>query len=209
MDQAPRLVLDSIRSRRSIRRYQARPVPHQVIENLLDAATWAPSSHNRQPWRFAVVQDEAKKIALAAAMGKRLREDLEGDGAPGQAIDADVSRSYSRIKEAPVLVVACVTMRDMDVYPDSRRKKAEWTMAGQSVAMAVENLLLAAHALGLGACWMCAPLFAPDTVREVLHLDADWDPQALITIGYPAESKSKTRLPLASVVKYLDTDEHG
>lgn len=204
--QDSQLLLDAIRSRRSIRRYQARPVPREILTTLLEAASWAPSAHNRQPWRFAVVEQGRTKVALAAAMGARLREDLEKDGAAAQVVDADVSRSYARFTGAPVLVVACVTMRDMDVYPDSRRKKAEWTMAGQSVAMAVENLLLAAHVLGLGTCWMCAPLFASDTVREVLHLDADWDPQAIITIGYPAEARAKTREPLSSVVRYLDTD---
>jgi coenzyme F420-0:L-glutamate ligase/coenzyme F420-1:gamma-L-glutamate ligase len=143
---------------------------------------------------------------LAAAMGERLRGDLERDGLPPGLIQDDVSRSRVRITRAPVVIVVCMTMRDMDVYADTRRKDAEWTMAGQSVAMAVQNLLLAAHAVGLGACWMCAPLFVPDTVREVLKLDADWEPQALIAIGYPAEAKAKTRLPLPAVVKYLDTE---
>ena len=76
----------------------------------------------------------------------------------------------------------------------------------QSVAMAVQNLLLAAHALGLGACWMCAPLFAPEIVRDVLQLDADWEPQALVTVGFPAEAKAKTRAPLETVVRFIDTE---
>ena len=58
-------------------------------------------------------------------------------------------------------------------------------MAAQGVAMAIQNLLLTAHSLGLGACWMCAPLFCPDTVRAALDLPDDWEAQALITIGYP------------------------
>ncbi len=67
-------------------------------------------------------------------------------------------------------------------------------MAVQSVALACQNLLLAAHAYGLGACWMCAPLFVPHVVRQVLELPAAWQPQALITLGYPAEEKSSTAL---------------
>jgi F420 biosynthesis protein FbiB-like protein len=197
-------IQDIIRSRRSIRRYHSTPVPRELLDALLDAARWAPSAHNRQPWRWAVVQAAETKQALAAAMGERLRADLERDGAPPEAIAADAGRSYSRITGAPVVIVACVTMRDMDKYPDRRRRKAEYLMATQSVAMAVQNLLLAAHAHGLGACWMCAPLFVPDTVRDVLKLDADWEPQALITVGYPAEAKTKTRSPLKSVARYLD-----
>jgi nitroreductase len=69
-------------------------------------------------------------------------------------------------------------------------------MGAQSVAIAVQNLFLAAHVEGLGACWMCAPLFCPDVVTTVLDLPPDWEPQALITMGYPAEVKTSTRAPL-------------
>ena len=74
-------------------------------------------------------------------------------------------------------------MADMDQYPDDRRQQAERVMAVQSVALAAQNLLLAAHAEGLGACWMCAPLFCPDVVRDALALPEDWEAQALIHAG--------------------------
>ncbi len=199
-------IFEAIYTRRSIRRYQDRPVARALIEKILDAARWAPSAHNRQPWRFVVIERAETKDALASAMGKQLRADLERDGAAPEAIEKDVTRSYQRITRAPTVIVVCMTMRDMDAYGDTRRKKAEFVLAGQSVAMAVQNLLLAAHALGLGACWMCAPLFAQDTVRAVLQLDADWDPQSLITLGYAAEDKAQARVALDLHVKFLDTD---
>jgi coenzyme F420-0:L-glutamate ligase/coenzyme F420-1:gamma-L-glutamate ligase len=189
-----------ILGRRSIRRYQDRPVPREVLEAILTAAIWAPSAHNRQPWRFAVMMSPDVRKALAAAMGMRLRADLEADNVPQEMIDQNVSRSFSRIGGAPVLVLACMSMTDMDKYPDNRRAAAERLMAAQSTALAVQNLLLAAHAEGLGACWMCAPLFCPDTVITQLDLPADWEPQALITLGYPAEQKQSTRQPLESRV---------
>jgi nitroreductase len=78
-------------------------------------------------------------------------------------------------------------------------------MAVQSVAMALQNLLLAAHAEGLGACWMCAPLFCPDAVQTALDLPDDWEPQALISLGYPAgPGKQRPRKPLADVARYYD-----
>ncbi|MGB8647989.1 MAG: nitroreductase family protein [Anaerolineae bacterium] len=200
--------LDWIRSRRSIRRYLKESVPRQVIDELLEAARWAPSAHNRQPWRFAVIESEATKAALARAMGERLRTDLARDGAPGEVIEADTARSYARISNAPVVILVCMTLRDMDIYADERRRQAERIMATQSVAMSAQNLLLAAYARGLGACWMCAPLFAPETAQGVLGLDADWEPQALITLGYPAESKTKSRKPLDAIARYLDTEEN-
>jgi F420 biosynthesis protein FbiB-like protein len=189
-------MLDTVFARRSVRRYRADPVPRAVLEGVLRAAVWAPSAHNRQPWRFAVVESAAVKERLAGAMGARLRRDLETDGVPEAVIEADTGRSYARITGAPVLIALCLSMVDMDVYPDERRAHNEYLMAVQSVAMAGQNLLLAAHEAGLGACWMCAPLFVPDVVRDMLELPDDWQPQALLTLGYPAESKAKTRHPL-------------
>lgn len=180
-------------SRRSIRRYQPTPISDDHIHLLLEAGRWSPSAHNRQPWRWVVIQSEHTKIRLANAMGARLRTDLTADNVPSEVIEADVSRSYSRITNAPLLLVLCMTMHDMDVYPDEKRSHNEMVMAIQSVAMAGQNVLLMAHALGLGACWMCAPLFCPDVVQSALDLPADWQPQALITIGFPAEAKSKPR----------------
>jgi coenzyme F420-0:L-glutamate ligase/coenzyme F420-1:gamma-L-glutamate ligase len=187
-------------SRRSIRRYTSDPVPPAVIETALTAATWAASAHNRQPWRFCVIRSAEQKERLARAMGERLRRDLEADGALEAMIAADTERSYSRITSAPVLIALCLSMADMDHYPDARRNEKEYLMAVQSAAMAGQNLLLAAHDQGLGACWMCAPLFCPDVVSAALDLPGDWQPQALITLGYPAETREKTRRPLETVV---------
>jgi F420 biosynthesis protein FbiB-like protein len=190
-----------IRSRRSIRRYTDQPIAPEIVERLLIAAIWAPSAHNRQPWRFAVIQTDPAKLALASAMGDRLRADRLADGDPVEAVEADAARSRARITSAPVVIAACLTMADMERYPDTRRKKAEYLMAAQSVAMAVQNLLLTAHAEGLGACWMCAPLFCPDAVKEALNLPDDWEPQALITLGYPADSgKPVSRKPLEAMM---------
>jgi F420 biosynthesis protein FbiB-like protein len=189
-----------IRTRRSIRRYAPAPIDRAILEELLTAATWAPSAHNRQPWRFCAVTSDDAKQELAAAMGARWRADLTADGTDPAEIARRVAVSHARITTAAALVVACVSMADMDAYPDPARQTAEWTMAVQSVALACQNLLLAAHAHGLGACWMCAPLFAPDLVRTTLDLPVEWTPQALITLGAPAETKTKERAPLAARV---------
>jgi F420 biosynthesis protein FbiB-like protein len=189
-------------SRRSLRRYLPDPVPPELIEQMLTAAIWAPSAHNRQPWRFVVMTEWTTKHKLATAMGDKLKADLTADHAPPDLIAKDTSRSYQRITNAPLLILLCLTLADMDSYPDPTRQQHEWTMAVQSTAMAAQNLLLAAHALDLGACWMCAPLFCPDLVKQTLNLPDDWQPQALLTIGYPAEAKEKTRQPLASRVLY-------
>ena len=94
-------------------------------------------------------------------------------------------------------------MIDMDSYPDKKRAEAERTMTIQSVAMAAQNLWLAAHSLGLGACWLCAPLFVPELVRQTCRLPADWEPQGLLTLGFPAEEKVKERHDWRSKVLLL------
>lgn len=202
MEMTPALAafLDLAHTRRSIRRYTATPLAPDLIEALLEAARWAPSAHNRQPWRFCVVQTAATKQQLSAQMAAAWRRDLAQDGVASEVIAQRVTISQLRLTSAPMLIVPCVTLEEMDHYPDPERSQAEWTMAVQSVALACQNLLLAAHAAGLGACWMCAPLFTPALVREVLELPVPWQPQAILTIGYPAEAKEKTRVPLSTCV---------
>jgi coenzyme F420-0:L-glutamate ligase/coenzyme F420-1:gamma-L-glutamate ligase len=173
-----------ILGRRSVRSFSAEPVPDDVVRRILAAAVHAPSAHNRQPWRFAVVRSGELRSRLAAAMAARFRSDLLADRLAEGDIDIQVDRARTRMVEAPVAVMVSLTMEDMDVYPDERRRLAERTMAIQSVALAGGHMLLAAHAEGLGACWVCGPLFVPEVVREGLSLPASWEPQALILIGH-------------------------
>ena len=182
-----------MRARRSLRRYQPRPVPPAWIRQMLEGAVWAPSAHNRQPWRFVILEAAARKEKLAREMGRRLRRDLTADGLPQEMIDRDVSRSCERISTAPLIIAICMTLADMDVYADARRNAHERAMAVQSVAMAGQNIMLMAESLGLGACWMCAPLFCPDVVRDALDLPPDWIAQGMVTIGFPAQTRQKTR----------------
>lgn len=191
---------DLVRSRRSLRRYADRPIPRELLEDLIDLAIWSPSAHNRQPWRFAVITSATTRQQLAGAMGARLRRDLAADGVPPDIIEKDAARSYARLTGAAALIIVCLTMADMDTYPDPKRSHNEYLMAVQSTAMAGQTLLLAAHEAGLGACWMCAPLFVPDLVRDVLNLPEQWQPQGVITLGYPAETRQRDRKPVEEVV---------
>lgn len=201
-EQLTSVVYDLIHTRRSIRRFDPRSVPQEVLLRLLEAATWAPSAHNRQPWRFVVLPGDAAKRRLADAMAARLEADLRADGVAEDAIAADTGRSRRRLTGAGALILVCLSMVDMDDYPDARRRSFERTMAVQGVAMAAQNLLLAAHAEGLGAVWMCAPLFCQDTVRAALDLPPDFEPQGVIALGYPAEEREKGREPLETRVVF-------
>ena len=195
-------LLAIMRERRSIRRFTSEPVPRAVLERLLEAARWAPSAHNRQPWRFAVITNAERKAALADAMGARFRADLRAEGVDAAEIEAQLARSYARLTEAPALIVFFVSTTAMATYAEAHRQQGEYIMATQSVALAVQNLLLAAHAEGLGACWICAPLFAPDEVRAALALPQDWIAQGLIALGYPAERPVRTREPIEAKTRW-------
>lgn len=189
-----------VHSRRSIRRYLPQPVPESMVVALLEAACWAPSAHNRQPWRFCVVTTPTVKHELSRCLSERWQHDLQADGLDTGFISQRIAISHARLTTSPVLIVPSLTMEDMDVYADQKRNQAEHTMAVQSVALACQNLLLAAHDAGLAACWLCAPLFAPDLVVKALELPDHWQPQALLTLGYAAEQKDKERDPLAAHV---------
>jgi F420 biosynthesis protein FbiB-like protein len=190
-----------IRGRRSVRRYQARLIPHDALLAILEAATWAPSPHGRQPWRFVALADQAPKQRLADAMGAEWRRQLALDGQSAEIVDRRLELSRSRIQHAPAIVIPCLYMYDMDHYPDPQRSAAEETMAVQSLGCAVQNMLLTAYERGLDAGWMCAPLFCPEVVRAALDIDPALTPHALITIGYAAaDPQRRPRKPLAEMV---------
>ncbi|MFQ5712362.1 MAG: nitroreductase family protein, partial [Candidatus Geothermarchaeales archaeon] len=192
-----------IKSRRSIRRYRDGAVPGDVLRRILDSARWAPSAHNAQPWRFIVVRNPANKRRLAEEMGEAWEADLSREGVPTSQRRAEVEASINFFESTPVLIVACITMEDMHRYPDERRQRSEHLMAVQSLSAAIQNMLLTAHSLGIGACWRCAPLFCQDVVRRVLNLPESFEPMAIIAMGYPLERPSpKPRMPLKNIVRF-------
>jgi coenzyme F420-0:L-glutamate ligase/coenzyme F420-1:gamma-L-glutamate ligase len=180
-------VTDVIKKRRSIRKYSSRRISTEGLNEILGAARWAPSVHNAQPWRFIALIDRSLKRELAEAMANAWEADMIKDGAPSEDSENQRKASVERFTRAPVLIVACLTMRDMISYADESRQKSEHDLAVQSLGAAIQNMLLVAHSKNLGACWFCAPIFCKETVRQVLKIPEDVEPQALIAIGYPAE----------------------
>jgi len=136
-------------------------------------------------------------------MAERYKDDLIRDDVLPETREAILKSSIDRFTSAPVLIIACLAMRNMNHYPDQLRQEAEYKIAVQSVAAAIQNLLLAAHAKGLGACWFCAPLFCREAARSAIGLPKDIEPQALIILGYPDEEPpTPPRLPLKDIVCY-------
>ena len=195
--------IDFLFARRSIRRFKPDPVPEPVLRRILEAAHAAPSAHNTRPWRFVVLRDAALRRMLAERMAEAYARDAEADGQPADAVRARNERSIGRIGGAPSAVLVLLDEGDLPARA-GRGLEGERKMFIQSAAAAVQNLLLAAHAEGLGACWVCAPLFCPQAVNTALGLPDSWVAQALILIGYPAEAPAKPDgRALDEVVRWL------
>jgi len=194
-----------LRSRRSVRSYQQRPVTREQLEQILEAARWAPSPHGRQPWRFVVLTRQESKVLLADRMGETWQRNLEMDKQDVATVNIRREKSRQRILNAPALIIPCLYLEDLDSYPDEQRQVDEKTMAIQSIGAAIQNMLLMAYDMGLDAGWMCAPLFCPEVVCDALGLNPRLIPQALITVGYAAaDPKRRERLPLDGLIVHFD-----
>ncbi|MCS7137714.1 MAG: nitroreductase family protein [Candidatus Caldarchaeum sp.] len=192
--------LEFITGRRSSKMLGVGDVPFDVVVKAVEAGIWAANAHNSQPWRFVIVSDREIKEKLLEEMGREWLEDLLADGIEREKALKIVESSNGRSMRAAYLVVVCLTMEDMDVYWDDKRSRCEYIMGVQSVAAAVQNMLLALHVMGYGACWRCSPLFAPRAVRGVLGLPQNVEPMAMVEIGHKGGETSGTRRPLNEVV---------
>ncbi|MBI2372201.1 MAG: nitroreductase family protein [Deltaproteobacteria bacterium] len=189
----PERMAEAISTRQSVRRYDGRPVDEALVLSLLEATLLAPSPHNTQPWRFVVIREAATKERLACRMGEKLRHDLKKDKLTDDEIEGIITRSYQRITAAPVVIVICLVREGMRQYPDRRRNQAELLMFTHSVGAAVQNLLLAAEARGLCACWMAAPVYCSPVVARALKLPPGVIPHAIVTLGYGVKDVAARR----------------
>lgn len=192
-----------LRERRSIRLFRDEAVPRDVLNEVLSCALWAPSPHHAQPWRLTVLTTPAERERLALAMAGRLRSELELDGLADADVERQTSRSIDRITSAPAVVLCSLVAEGLRLSGDSRRDALEWQMAVQSVGALLQSVFLAAWNCGVGTCWMAAPMYCPDTVRDVLDLPAAYAPQALVLMGIPADrGRLRARRPFEDMVRY-------
>ena len=196
---------EALTERRSIRKFDNRPIARPLLHKLLYAACLAPAPHHTRPWRFVVLEMADARRRLADAMGAAWRRDLEADGEFPDRIDTLLARSRRRIEEAPALVLACLVAEGLREWRDEHRQRAEWGMALHSLGCALQTIMVAAHAEGLASYWISAPLFCPQAVREALHLPSGQEPQALIAIGYPGADASPQPRPEPDLAALVQT----
>ena len=201
---------DAISRRQSVRRFSDTPLTSAQRDALIDAAALAPSPHGRQPWMFVEIGQGTPRHRLCEAMSSTWRTQLTLDGSDIQTINKRITASTERILKAPLLMMPCVDMHVLDVYPDAQRQHAEYIMAVQSLGCAIEHMLLTAVALGFDGGWMCAPLFCPDVVRGVFALPDSVIPQALLPFGYMAQAPQRRPKRSARELLYvIPADNHS
>lgn len=166
--------LECIKTRRSVRKFLDKPVTWDNIATILDSGRMAPSAGNLQSWKFIVVEDKEPKEEIAKACVDQLW-----------------------IATAPYIIVIVSEFEKMKRFYDLR---GERLYSVQGCAAAAQNMLLAAHDIGLGACWVGA--FDEEKIKDVLGCPADTRPQAVIPIGYPAEAPQKPNKFPIEIVSY-------
>jgi nitroreductase len=160
-------VLDLILSRRSIRRYENREIPEEVLRQILEAGRQAPSAANRQPIRFVVVKDQGTLKNLCDNMITRF------------------------VKTAPAAIAGCADVKSF--------LTGKWAVVDATIAL--QNMVIAAWALGIGSCWIGA--CDEKKVKELLKIPDKWKVVALVTFGYPAEQpKQRKKKPFEELFNF-------
>ncbi|CAM3379331.1 hypothetical protein TR75_04780 [Hydrogenibacillus schlegelii] len=189
-------VLEAIRTRRSIGRVKPDPVEREKIERILEAATWAPTHHRTEPWRFFVLTGE----------GRRPLSRLFVELAKAEMVDPETPENREKLEReakkpfrAPVVIaVAVVPTERPDVVLAEERA---------AVAAAIQNMLLAAHALGLGAMWRTGKKTYHPKVRDFFGLGEKGEIVGFVYLGYPdGPPPERTRTPFWEKTKWIDED---
>jgi len=168
-------VLEAIKGRRSIRAFKSKDVRPEIIKELINAARWAPSAGNIQPWEFIIVRKPEIKRRL---------------------VEAALDQTF--IEEAPVVIVVCAN-EDRSSQGYGMRGKTLYCI--QDTAAAIQNIHLVAYSLELGTCWIGA--FMEEDAKKILKIPYGVRPLAIIPVGYPAEAPTPpTRRPINQIVHY-------
>ena len=198
-------IWETLYTQRAIRAWKTDPVPEELIWKVIEAGTKAPSGTNTQPWGFVVIQDDA----IRQAISDQLLEGLKGNEGLQQMLEqgsqsADkttrlmlkgAQRLFTNLASAPVFIIPCL-------YQVSS-PAPEGLLSGSSIYGAVQNMLLAARALGLGTVMTTFQMAAEQILREQCNLPDDATPVALIPMGYPdAKFGPTTRKPVETVTHW-------
>jgi nitroreductase len=167
---------EAIKGRRSIRAYKPQDVPKKIVEKLIEAASYAPSAGNIQPWKFVIARNPETKKNLAQAANQAF------------------------IEEASVVIVVCANEKRAEMGYGFRGKTLYCI---QDTAAATQNILLTAYSLGLGTCWIGA--FNEDEAKEAVNAPEGVRPVAIVSVGYADETPSRRSRRFLSQIMHYET----
>ncbi len=208
------MIYDFMSARRSIRRFKAEAPPRAMLEQLIAAAITAPSASNKQPWRFLMVSNAAVKQQMAALIRAAVERTAQKITPGFEESFRAYGDYFTRFEGAPVVIVPLfrpLTLLSNMVEPGLKESEQsdievmEMYSGLVSVSLAVQNLLLMAQELGLGASGMTGPLIARSELKHLLAVPPSWDIAAVIPVGFPDETPDpKPRKPVAQVIKWIE-----
>jgi nitroreductase len=200
-------IWEAIFTQRAIRYWQDKPVPRELLEKVVAAAAKAPSGSNLQPWIFVVIDAAEARQQIGKALRSifEAAEPLQNLIASGEKSDSKTERLmlkgarafFTQLEKAPAMIIPCLYGLSSPTQDSSS------LLAGSSIYLAVQNLLLAARALGLGTVMTTAHGMLDADLRRILNIPGDATPVALIPIGYPAANFGPTtRKPLEEILRW-------
>jgi nitroreductase len=213
-------LFDTMYSARALRRYKTDPIPDDVMTKILDAAIRAPSGSNQQNWVFVVVKDAAKKqkISDIYARGAKILATVYAnrprpahmDEKQFQTLWNSANYLFEHMHEAPVLLFACLKTDTGGPIPNMPPEVAAAMgkmarIGGSSIYPAVQNIILACRAFGIGTVLTTLHVFYEDEVKEILGLPRDIQTYALLPMGYPINKFGPLKRRPVSEVAYLDS----
>jgi len=208
-----------IKTRRSIRRFQDKPVPEDLLVKALELATWAPNGGNRQMWKFCIVTNKD----LIQRIGDEVKSKTEliaswPEAEPFGETVARWRRTCDFFRDAPVCIAVLkgkysssladrILQARGETDPSAREIRSFREIGKsslQSAAAAITYLCLVLHYFGLGTTWMTGPLQAKKEIEQLLQVPPGWDFVGLIPVGYAAEApEAKPRKPIQEVISFF------
>jgi nitroreductase len=205
--------LELIKTRRSVRKLKSEAVPRADIEKMVECARFAPSASNTQPWYFVVADGPTDVAAMADAVAAAVGKVVDGIESPRGKKEMDAYAGYfTFFRDAPAIIAVftapyrALLGRLLKRYAPEIGERIGTHASEQSVAAAIENLMLAAHALGYGSVWMTGSLFAKDELEEMLEPPDGYELAALVAVGRPdgtADNELPDRKGLDEIMRYL------
>lgn len=203
-------LIQAMMERRSVRQFSDEEVPNQVLEEIIQLASWAPSGSNQQMWKFVIIKNKNILDQMAQLVSGKIDKIAEETG----YLELTKIKGFSIFfSKAPVTIAVFMEpyknkteeILQSSGYSPTEIERIRGNVAIQSIGAVIQNILLAAHAKGYGTCWMCAPNIAAPEIERILGVEKPWELKALIPLGKPARvPKATPRKSLREILQIIE-----